>query len=70
MIRIPTAAIKQYARDAGINEGFLVQHQDLLEAFALRVAAGQLKKDRQKVRAWYFDNAVTKPQLFELLDEV
>lgn len=69
MIRLPTAAIRQYARDAGINDGFLTQHQDMLEAFALRVAAGQLKKDKQKIRSWYFDTSVTKPQLFELLDQ-
>lgn len=69
MIQIPTAAIRQYARDAGISEGFLEQHQDLLEAFALRIASGQRKKDQQKVRAWYFDSNPTKCQLFEILED-
>ena len=69
MISIPTAAIRQYARDVGMHEGFMQQHQELIEAFALRVAYAQKRKDQHAVRAWYFDKAVNKPQLFELLDE-
>lgn len=68
MVSLPVAAIKQYARDSGISEGFLVQHQELLEAFALRVAQAQNKKDQKAVRAWYFDKSLNKPQLFEVLD--
>jgi len=69
MIQIPTAAIRQYARDAGISDTFLVQHQDLLEAFALRIASGQRKKDQQRLRAWYFDTNPSKCQLFEILED-
>jgi hypothetical protein len=68
-MQLPTAAIRQYARDAGLSDAFLVQHQDLMEAFALRVASGQRKKDQQRVRAWYFDSNPTKCQLFEILEE-
>ena len=68
-MQLPTAAIRQSARDAGLSDAFLVQHQDLLEAFALRVASGQRKKDQQRIRAWYFDSNPTKCQLFEILEE-
>lgn len=68
-MQLPTAAIRQYARDAGLSDAFLAQHQDLLEAFALRVASGQRKKDQQRIRAWYFDSNPTKCQLFEILEE-
>jgi hypothetical protein len=51
-----------------MNEGFMQQHQDMIESFALRVASAQKKKDQQAVRAWYFNKAMNKPQLFELLE--
>jgi hypothetical protein len=53
-----------------MNEGFMQQHQELIESFAIRVAAAQKKKDQQAVRAWYFDRTQNKPQLFELLESV
>lgn len=67
-VSLPVAAIRQYARDVGMNEGFMQQHQDMIESFALRVATAQKKKDQQAVRAWYFNKAMNKPQLFELLE--
>ena len=69
-MQLPTAAIRQYARDAGLSDAFLVQHQDLLEAFALRVASGQRKKDQQRIRAWYFDKSLNRPALFDVLEEI
>ena len=68
-MQIPTAAIRQYARDVGMSEGFMIQHQELIEAFTLRVAIAQRKKDLQKLRAWYFDTNPTKTPIFEVLME-
>lgn len=69
MISFPTAAIRQFARDSGLSDGFLAQYQSELESFALRVASAQLRKDQQKIRHWYFDNRVNKQQIFEVLGE-
>lgn len=67
MIKLPVAALRRCASDAGISEGFLDRYNTELETFALRIAAWQQKKDQQKIRQWYFNDEPNKPRLFELL---
>jgi hypothetical protein len=69
MISFAVAALRQCARDSGIADGFYEQHQEILDTFAMRIASLQRTKDRQAIRAWYFDKSKTKDQLFEVLDD-
>lgn len=69
-MKIPVAALKQYAIDTNIPMPFFEQFQDYFEGYALRVATAQRKKDIQAIRAWYFNPDLNKPQLFEILSDV
>lgn len=68
-MKVSTKAVKALAKDAGFHEEMIDRHLDQLTAFVFRVAAREQKWCAEKVRAWYFDTNLNKPQLFELFEE-
>jgi hypothetical protein len=69
MITIPVSAIKQCCYDVGISEGFIDQHQDVLEKLVVRAAAWQLRRDKKAIRSWYYNTDINRPSLLEVLDD-
>lgn len=68
-MKVSTRAVKDLAKDAGLHEEIIERHIDALIAFTFRIAAREQKWCADKVRAWYFDTNLNKPQLFELFAE-
>jgi hypothetical protein len=68
-MKVSTRAVKDLAKEAGFHEEIIERNIDELIAFTFRIASREQKWCADKVRAWYFDSSLNKPQLFELFVE-
>jgi hypothetical protein len=61
--------ITRAALAAGIPEPVVERHIDGLITFALEMATRERNSAKRQIRKWYFDKALNKPRLFEILDD-
>lgn len=69
-MRVTTRAVSKLAIEAGIPETFVERHMDALITYTFSVAQRERKLCKNAIRAWYFSKDITKPQLFEVLEEI
>ena len=69
-MRVTTKGVMRLAEDAGMPQAVIDRHTDALVSLVLKAAKRERKICRNAVRAWYFSQELTKPQLFEILDDV
>jgi hypothetical protein len=68
-MKIALSSIKKLCSQAELPGELVERHIDALTFLVLRTAEWQRKRDANKIRAWWFNNSPTKPQLFEVLLE-
>ncbi len=69
-MRVTTRGVTKLAVEAGLPESLVDRHIDDLITFTLQVVKRERKICKQAIRAWYFDNSLSKPPLFDVLDEI
>ena len=68
-MRVTTRAVSKLAVESGLPEAIVDRHIDALITYTFNVAQRERKLCRNAIRAWYFSKDITKPQLFDVLDE-
>jgi len=69
-MRVTTRAVSKLAVESGVPEAVVDRHMDALVTFVFNVAARERKLCRNAIRAWYFSKDITKPQLFDVLNDI
>lgn len=69
-MRVTTRAVAKLAVESGIPETVVDRHTDALITFVFNVAKRERKLCRSAIRAWYFSKDITKPQLFDVLNDI
>lgn len=67
-VEIPVKSVQAIAQASGLPDSLIDRHLDSLCEMALRCKALERKQCKSRIRAWYFNKEVNKPQLFEVLD--
>lgn len=62
--------ITNLATACGIPESVIDRHINELITFALEVAKRERKLSKRVIRAWYFNKDLTKPPLFDILNDI
>jgi hypothetical protein len=68
-MKIAVKSVKTMALESGIPEETLDRHIDAFCEMALRLRTAERTVCKNKVRGWYFSKDISKPQLFEVLED-
>lgn len=69
-MRVTTRAVSKLAIESGIPESIVERHIDALITYTFSVAQRERKICKSAIRAWYFSKEITKPQLFDVLEDI
>lgn len=69
-MRVTTRGVEKLARKAGISDSTIERNMDELISLTLLVAKRERKLCKRAIRAWYFDRNLSKPPLFDVLEDV
>lgn len=69
-MRVTTRAVSKLAIESGIPEAIVDRHIDALITYTFSVAQRERKICKNAIRAWYFSKDITKPQLFDVLEDI
>lgn len=68
-MKIPVKSVQTLAIEAGLPESVVERHIDALCHIALAMRERERRWCKNRIRRWYFDKALNKPQLFEALED-
>ena len=68
-MKVTVKGVARAAAEAGLPESVVDRHMDALINYTLLIAKRERKRCQQSIRAWYFNQSKTKPQLFDVLGE-
>jgi hypothetical protein len=68
-VQVTTKSVQILAVEVGLPESIIERHMDALCQFALTMRERERKKCQNNIRRWYFDRALNKPQLFQILED-
>lgn len=68
-VQVTTKAVKALALESGIPDSVIERHLDALCKLAITMRERERNKCANKVRGWFFDRSLNKPQLFQILED-
>ena len=68
-MRVVVKSVQVMAADAGLPDTLIERHLDALCEMALRLRAAERKHCQNKIRGWYNNHNLNRPQIFEILED-
>ena len=68
-MRVSVKSVQVMAADAGLPDTLIERHIDALCGMALRLRAAERKHCQNKIRGWYNNHNLNRPQIFEILED-
>jgi len=68
-MKIAVKSVQELAIEAGLPESIVERHLDALCHIAIAMRERERRWCKNRLRRWYFDKALNKPQLFEALED-
>lgn len=68
-MRVSTRAVTQLAKNSGFSSDLIEALRPELETLILHAARRERKFCQNKIRAWYFNQNLSKGPLFDVLNE-
>ena len=68
-MEVSVKSVQVIALESGLPESLIERHIDALCTMSLRTRLSERKVCLNKIRSWYFNKQINKPQLFEVLED-
>lgn len=68
-MKVAVKSVQVVAIESGIPDSLVERHIDALCEMVLRIRQQERKRCQNNIRKWYFNRALNKPQLFEVLED-